>query len=130
MQTGETKYAAGGDLLSVPAVRKDGRRISVQFSILPLKAEGGGFEGIAAIMESHFRYEERQLLAVLDTLTLDADPHDVLRPDSARAPSSSPSACAKATDGGACSIWGSCRSTRSQSSLVFFKYSAAGLMNR
>lgn len=35
-------------------------------------------EGIAAIMESHFRYEERQLLQVLDTLALDADPHDVL----------------------------------------------------
>jgi hemerythrin-like domain-containing protein len=37
-------------------------------------------EGIAAIMESHFRYEERQLLAVLDTLALNADPHDVLGP--------------------------------------------------
>ena len=29
-------------------------------------------EGLAAIMESHFRYEERSLLAVLDTLQLDA----------------------------------------------------------
>ncbi len=37
-------------------------------------------EGIAAIMESHFRYEERQLLAVLDSLALDADPHDALGP--------------------------------------------------
>ncbi|MGH3655537.1 MAG: hypothetical protein ACRDUA_02665 [Micromonosporaceae bacterium] len=37
-------------------------------------------EGIAAVMESHFRYEERQLLTVLDTLALDADPHDVLGP--------------------------------------------------
>ena len=37
-------------------------------------------EGIAAIMESHFRYEERQLLSVLDTLTLDADPDQVLGP--------------------------------------------------
>jgi hemerythrin-like domain-containing protein len=37
-------------------------------------------EGIAAIMESHFRYEERQLLAVLESLALDADPHDVLGP--------------------------------------------------
>ncbi|PSL06729.1 hemerythrin HHE cation binding domain-containing protein [Haloactinopolyspora alba] len=37
-------------------------------------------EGIAAIMESHFRYEERQLLTVLDTLAFDADPHDVLGP--------------------------------------------------
>ncbi|OZV78177.1 cation-binding protein [Micromonospora echinospora] len=37
-------------------------------------------EGLAAIMESHFRYEERQLLAVLKTLDLDADPGAVLGP--------------------------------------------------
>jgi hemerythrin-like domain-containing protein len=37
-------------------------------------------EGIAAIMESHFRYEERQLLSILDALALDADPRDVLGP--------------------------------------------------
>ncbi|MEV6601915.1 hemerythrin domain-containing protein [Actinoplanes sp. NPDC051346] len=37
-------------------------------------------EGVAAIMESHFRYEERQLLTVLETLALDADPHAVLGP--------------------------------------------------
>lgn len=37
-------------------------------------------EGVAAIMESHFRYEERQLLAVLETLGLEADPRSVLGP--------------------------------------------------
>ncbi|MEV5016445.1 hemerythrin domain-containing protein [Streptomyces sp. NPDC053780] len=37
-------------------------------------------EGIAAIMESHFRYEERQLLTVLDTLELAAAPGEVLGP--------------------------------------------------
>lgn len=37
-------------------------------------------EGIAAIMESHFRFEERQLLTVLKTLTLDTDPGTVLGP--------------------------------------------------
>ncbi|MBT2484261.1 MULTISPECIES: hemerythrin domain-containing protein [unclassified Microbacterium] len=37
-------------------------------------------EGIGAIMESHFRYEERQLLSVLETLALDADPGVVLGP--------------------------------------------------
>lgn len=37
-------------------------------------------EGVAAIMESHFRYEERTLLTVLETLRLDADPHQVLGP--------------------------------------------------
>ncbi|MEE6260808.1 hemerythrin domain-containing protein [Plantactinospora sonchi] len=37
-------------------------------------------DGVAAIMESHFRYEERQLLTVLETLALDADPAAVLGP--------------------------------------------------
>jgi hemerythrin-like domain-containing protein len=37
-------------------------------------------EGIAAIMESHFRYEERQLLDVLATLDLDAEPSAVFGP--------------------------------------------------
>jgi len=37
-------------------------------------------EGLAAIMESHFRYEERQLLDVLENLTLDADRDAVLGP--------------------------------------------------
>lgn len=35
-------------------------------------------DGIAAIMESHFAYEERQLLVVLDHLALAADPGEVL----------------------------------------------------
>ncbi|GIF67833.1 hypothetical protein Ais01nite_58680 [Asanoa ishikariensis] len=37
-------------------------------------------DGVAAIMESHFRYEERQLLTVLETLSLDASPEEVLGP--------------------------------------------------
>ncbi|MFI6350371.1 hemerythrin domain-containing protein [Streptomyces sp. NPDC050560] len=40
----------------------------------------GHLDGIAAIMESHFRYEERQLLTVLDTLELAAAPEEVLGP--------------------------------------------------
>ena len=35
-------------------------------------------DGVAAIMENHFAYEERRLLRVLETLALDADPSDVL----------------------------------------------------
>lgn len=35
-------------------------------------------EGLAAIMESHFRYEERQLDSILSTLVLDAEPQRVL----------------------------------------------------
>lgn len=37
-------------------------------------------EGVAAIMENHFRYEERKLLTVLESLALTADPADVLGP--------------------------------------------------
>ncbi|WP_017610069.1 hemerythrin domain-containing protein [Nocardiopsis xinjiangensis] len=37
-------------------------------------------EGISAVMESHFRYEERRLLTVLGTLTLDRDPREALGP--------------------------------------------------
>ena len=37
-------------------------------------------DGISAIMESHFRYEERALLTVLESLDLRADPRDVFGP--------------------------------------------------
>jgi len=37
-------------------------------------------EGIAAIMESHFRYEEHTILQVLESLSLAADPKHVLGP--------------------------------------------------
>lgn len=37
-------------------------------------------DGIGAIMESHFRYEERQLLAVLDALRLKAGVEETLGP--------------------------------------------------
>ena len=37
-------------------------------------------DGLAAIMESHFSYEERELLDTLSTLRLEADPHTLLGP--------------------------------------------------
>ncbi|GGD06032.1 hemerythrin domain-containing protein [Nocardioides daphniae] len=37
-------------------------------------------EGIAAIMESHFRYEERQLLTVLETLDLEVEVRQAFGP--------------------------------------------------
>ncbi len=37
-------------------------------------------EGVAAIMENHFRYEERALLSVLEALELDESPAAVLGP--------------------------------------------------
>lgn len=49
METGHTHYGAG-DLLSVPALRKDGARISVEFSITPFRDENGRIVALAAIM--------------------------------------------------------------------------------
>ncbi|OIJ23753.1 hemerythrin domain-containing protein [Nocardioides luteus] len=44
------------------------------------EALGKHLEGIAAIMESHFRFEERKLLSVLDSLELEADVGEVFGP--------------------------------------------------
>jgi PAS domain S-box-containing protein len=49
MQTGKSRYGAG-DLLAVPAQRKDGARISVEFTIVPLHDESGRMLGMAAIL--------------------------------------------------------------------------------
>ncbi len=48
MASGVTKY--GRDLLAVPAMTKDGRRISVEFSIALLRGPSGEMLGAAAIM--------------------------------------------------------------------------------
>jgi PAS domain S-box-containing protein len=48
MATGETKY--GKDLLAVPGIRKDGTRISLEFSIVMVKDETGQLLGPAAIL--------------------------------------------------------------------------------
>ena len=49
MATGITKY--GRELLAVPAMRKDGARISVEFSIVLLRSPSGEMLGAAAIMQ-------------------------------------------------------------------------------
>lgn len=49
MRTGQTRYG-DGQTLSVPAIRKDGRRISVAFTIVPFKDDHGSMIGIAAVM--------------------------------------------------------------------------------
>jgi len=62
MRTGRTRYGAG-DLLSVPALRRDGTRISVQFSITPIRDAEGRITAIAAIMRDvTAEYEERKSL--------------------------------------------------------------------
>jgi PAS domain S-box-containing protein len=49
MATGVSRYGAG-DLLAVPAVTKDGRSISVEFTIQMLKGPDGALLGPLAIM--------------------------------------------------------------------------------
>jgi len=48
METGITKY--GRDLLAVPALRKDGTRISIEFTVVLVHDDSGGVLGIAAII--------------------------------------------------------------------------------
>jgi PAS domain S-box-containing protein len=48
METGVTRY--GKELLSVPAMRKDGTRISLEFSVVLVRDEAGKPVGVAAIM--------------------------------------------------------------------------------
>lgn len=70
MRTGQTRYGEG-QLLSVPALRKDGARISVEFTIVPFTDEAGGMAGIASVMrDATARFTEmrqlRQRIAELE----------------------------------------------------------------
>ena len=51
MRSGKTRYGAG-ELLAVPALRKDGSRISIEFTIMPFHDAAGRMAGIAAIMRN------------------------------------------------------------------------------
>ena len=62
MRTGQSRYG-NGDLLAVPALRKDGTRISVEFSILPFRNAGGRIVGIGAVMRDVTKkFEEMKAL--------------------------------------------------------------------
>ena len=62
VETGRSRYG-DGDLLSVPAIHKDGERISVEFTIVPLKDEIGRMVGMAALMRDVTkRFEEMKAL--------------------------------------------------------------------
>ena len=60
--TGVSRYGVG-ELLSVPARRKDGTRISVEFTITPFKGNDGGIAGIGATMRDvSARFQETRAL--------------------------------------------------------------------
>lgn len=61
MTTGESRYGEA-DLLSVPALRKDGATISVEFTVVPLRSDGR-MTGLAAIMRDVTkRFDEMRAL--------------------------------------------------------------------
>jgi PAS domain S-box-containing protein len=60
--TGQSRYS-GGDTLSVPALRKDGAQISVEFTITPLHDARGAITGLAAVMRDvTARFDELKAL--------------------------------------------------------------------
>ena len=62
METGESRYGAG-EVLAVPGLRKDGTRVSLEFTIVPLRDPAGRMEGMAAILRDVTRrFEELRAL--------------------------------------------------------------------
>jgi PAS domain S-box-containing protein len=62
MESGESRYGQG-DVLAVPGIAKDGSRISLEFTIIPLRAVTGELIGLAAILRDVTeRFEEMRAL--------------------------------------------------------------------
>ena len=62
MATGTTKYGAG-EMLKVPAAHKDGRQLSIAFTVAMLKAPDGKVESvIAVIRDETARFTEDRAL--------------------------------------------------------------------
>ena len=62
VEGGESRYGHG-DILAVPGITKDGRDISLEFTIVSLRAENGTLTGLAAIMRDVTkRFEEARAL--------------------------------------------------------------------
>ena len=58
IRTGESRYGTG-EVLSVPGIRRDGERISLDFTIVMLNGADGSIVGIAAILRDvSARFEE------------------------------------------------------------------------
>jgi len=58
MATGETRY--GDALLAVPALHRDGRRLSIEFTVIPLHDEAGSMLGIAALIRDVSERREKE----------------------------------------------------------------------
>jgi PAS domain S-box-containing protein len=61
MRTSQTRY--GAEVLRVPALHKDGRALSIAFTVALLQAGDGGIQAIAAIVRNETaRWEEERAL--------------------------------------------------------------------
>jgi PAS domain S-box-containing protein len=74
MESGTSRYSV--DMLATPAIRKDGTRISTEFSMVLIQGDNGRMVGVAAIirdvtarwlLEKEMREKIRELEARLDT---------------------------------------------------------------
>ena len=62
MQTGRSRYGEG-DVLAVPGLRKDGTRVSLEFTIATIRNDAGEMVGVAAILRDvTARFEEMKAL--------------------------------------------------------------------
>jgi PAS domain S-box-containing protein len=61
MQTGQSRYGES-DVLAVPALRKDGATISVEFTIVPLQESGRLIAVVAVMRDVSKRFEEARAL--------------------------------------------------------------------
>jgi len=62
METGQSRYGEG-ELLSVPATRRDGATVSIEFTVVPLRDADGRMTGIVAVMRDvTARFEEMRSL--------------------------------------------------------------------
>lgn len=60
VRTGRTRHRTG-DVLAVPAVRRDGTRLSIEFTILPFRDRAGCILGIAATLRDvTARFEKKK----------------------------------------------------------------------
>ena len=62
IKSGESRYGHG-DVLAVPGIKKDGSRVSIEFTIVPLRDGAGELSGMAAILRDVTkRFEEMRTL--------------------------------------------------------------------
>jgi PAS domain S-box-containing protein len=70
MATGYTRY--GDKLLSVPAIHRDGHRLSIEFSVALLRDDAGRIVGISAIMRDVSERREAEKALRLKLAELEA----------------------------------------------------------